>query len=256
MRTIVVTGGTHGIGQGLVEHYRARGDRVIAIGSTAVPGDDTIRADLTEAETVRGLAGALPERIDALVMSAFRYSPVRAETAAGLEYTFALYVLSRFLLVEALLPALERAPSPVILSLCGSGAGRPPRWDDLQSRRGRFRALDTTLRGAYANDLLGTAFPIEHPSARTRYVLYNPTMVDTGLSRAFDGPTKVLVDVASRLFATPVPRALPPIVRLIDAPPDAPVTAFRAGRPTRVARGADDPASALRLTAALRALAP
>ncbi|WP_033340497.1 Rossmann-fold NAD(P)-binding domain-containing protein [Catenuloplanes japonicus] len=263
MRTIVVTGGTHGIGEGLVRHYRAAGHRVIAAGSTVTPGPDTLRADLSSPAATLRLAAALPDRIDALVLAAFRYAPTRVSTAEGLERTFALYVLSRFLLAEALLPSLERGedsaiapgPTPMIINLCGTGAGRGLDWSDLQLARTRYRPMTAVLRGAHANDLLGAAFAQKHPEARTRYVLYNPGMVDTGLERAFRGPARLLVAAASRVLAAPVSRAVPPITRLIDSPPPAPLSAFRAGRPLPTTGPTFDPPSALRLTALLRNLA-
>ncbi|MFI5838107.1 SDR family NAD(P)-dependent oxidoreductase [Catenuloplanes sp. NPDC051500] len=254
MRTIVVTGGTHGIGEELVRHYRAAGNRVIAVGSTVTPGPDTVRTDLSSPVATLRLAASLPDRVDALVLAAFRYSPTRVETADGLEHTFALYVLSRFLLVEALLPALERGTDPAIVNLCGTGLRPRLDWSDLQMARGRYRPMTAVLRGAHANDLLGAAFTSEHPAARARYVLYNPVMVDTGLSKPFHGPTRLLIAAASLLLATPISQAVPPITRLIDSPPAAPLSAFRAGRPSPVDGPTFDPASALRLTALLRDL--
>ncbi|WP_155371520.1 SDR family NAD(P)-dependent oxidoreductase [Catellatospora vulcania] len=274
MRTLVITGGTQGIGRGLALHHLSAGDRVVAVGSSQAKGASlraeaqrlgaadrfTFRqADLSSAAATADLAAALRQeypQLDALVLGAFRFEQRRRETAEGLERTFALYVLSRFLLAEGLRPALERALRPVVVNLCGTGGIRAGRlhWDDLQLTR-RYRPFDATMQGARANDLLGAAFAAEQPGSAVRYVLYNPLFVDTGLADGMRQPARAAVKAAARLFATPVARAVPPIVALLDEPPPEPLSAWRVRRRVDVTGPAFDPGEARRLTEVLRRLA-
>ncbi|MBB5081661.1 SDR family NAD(P)-dependent oxidoreductase [Nonomuraea endophytica] len=241
-RTIVITGGTNGIGRALARHYTERGDHVVAVGGSreggrrlreAAPQARFVRADLSSLRRTRALIERLATEypvIDALVLAAFRFNPVRVETEEGVEHTFALYVLNRWLMAEGLREPLERAPAPVIVNLCGAGQGGRVHWDDLQLKD-NYRGLTATLQGAAASELLGTAYL----SGRTRYVLYNPVFVATGLHEPFRQPLRGLMRVASAVFAQPVARAVPPIAALIDHPPAEPLTAWKKGKPLPLA---------------------
>jgi hypothetical protein len=125
-----------------------QGWRVVAVGSSVARGAALVAeagtdrlvfepADLSSMAETTALGERLAARhltIDALVLGAFRYEPVRRETADGLERTFALSVMSRYLLAGARLPALARAPRPVIVNMSGVGGIRAGalHWDDLQ----------------------------------------------------------------------------------------------------------------------------
>ncbi|TDD15660.1 hypothetical protein [Nonomuraea diastatica] len=137
-RTILITGGTHGIGQVLARHHEERGDQVIAVGSRD--------ADLSSLEQTCDLAERVSAEhpvIDALVLGAFRHHPRRIETEEGFEATFALYVLSRWLLAAAL---RTRAPgsggprSPTSGGWTRSTGGRPARSPTLIRLSQRFGA--------------------------------------------------------------------------------------------------------------------
>jgi hypothetical protein len=82
------------------------------------------------------------------------------------------------------------------------------------------------MQGAKAGELLGAAYASE----RTKYVLYNPVFVATGLHEPFGQPLRALVRVASAVFAQPVAKAVPPIAALIDRPPAEPLTAWKKGK--------------------------
>ncbi|GGS83628.1 hypothetical protein GCM10010156_47810 [Planobispora rosea] len=275
MRTIVITGGTDGIGRGLALRYLAGGERVVAVGSDPGKGGRLLReavrlgageraefvqADLGSAARSRAVAAELADRhpvLDALVLGAYRYNPRRIRTAEGLEQTFALYVLSRHLLAEGLRGSLERAPgTPVILSLCGVGGitAGTMRWDDLQHERAPYRAGRVTMQGARANDLLGVSFAERHAGGRTRYVLYNPGFVATGMTQSLRQPMRGLTKAMAALFAQPVDRAVGPVAALLDDPPTEPLSAFLRGRPVRLDRPEFDPANAARLHTALLSL--
>ncbi|MFF3439644.1 SDR family NAD(P)-dependent oxidoreductase [Streptosporangium sp. NPDC002721] len=258
-RTIVITGGTNGIGKALARHHAERGDLVIAVGSGEaggerlrrdVPSARFVRADLSSVRQTRDLIERLRDDhpvIDALVLGAFRYNRERVETEEGFEHTFALYVINRWLMAEGLREPLERAPAPVIVDLCGVGgirAGRI-RWDDPQLTRG-YRPFRATMQGARGRELLASTYAAE----RTSYVLYNPMFVATGLFEPFRQPVRGLVRVTSALFAQPVARAVPPIAALIDSPPAGPLTACRRGRPIAFAVDRDQ---ALRFEKLVRA---
>lgn len=240
MRTVVITGGTRGIGGALADRLRSAGERVIAIGSAD--------ADLTSVRQSAELAARLPDRIDALVLAAGRFSRRRVVTAEGFEQTFAIGVLSRYVLAERLRPALERAEAPVIVNLCGTGgipAGRV-HWDDLQLTRG-YSLFTATMQGARANDLLGVGFAARDPQSRIRYVLYNPLFVDSGMHRQFDQPVRALVGAAAAVLGSSVDAASKRPAELLADPPSAPLTALRRGKRVSLTRPEFDGAAATRL---------
>ncbi len=235
MRTVVIAGGTRGIGRALADSLD--GWDVLALGSAD--------GDLTSVKETKDLIGRLPAKIDALVLSAGRFSRRRVVTAEGFEQTFAIGVLAKYLLAEGLRPALERSPAPVILNLCGVGGIRAGRlhWDDLQLTRG-YSLLEATMQGARANDLLGTGFADRHPESSVRYVLYNPLFVDSGMHRHLDQPFRSVVGLAARLFGASTQAAAVPLRNLLESPPEAALTALRRGSPASVT---GDPEQAARL---------
>jgi NAD(P)-dependent dehydrogenase (short-subunit alcohol dehydrogenase family) len=248
MRTIVIAGGTRGIGGALAARLRQTGDRVIAIGSAD--------ADLTSARQTTDLVGRLPDRIDALVFAAGRFSPGRVITAEGLEQTFAIGVLSRYILAEGLRPTLDRADRPVVLNLCGTDGIRsrhPIAWDDLQLTRG-YSLLRAVLQGARANDLLGVGFTHQDPDSRIRYVLYNPLFVDSGMHRQFRQPLRTLIGAAAGLLGSSVDRAADRLLPILADPPAAPLTALRRTRPVNLDRPEFNPTDAARLYEVLSTL--
>ncbi|WBB53960.1 SDR family NAD(P)-dependent oxidoreductase [Verrucosispora sp. WMMD573] len=270
MRTLVITGGTQGIGRALALHYLSRGDRVVAVGSDQIKGENLLAeadrlgvsgrcsfrsADLSSPTMTLRLADRLRRSypsIDALVLGAFRFQAKRKETAEGIERTFALYVLSRYLLAEQLRPTLEQARQPVIVNLCGTGSrvGRL-HWDDLQLRR-RYRPFVAIMQGARANDLLGVAFTVEHPDSPVRYVLHNPVFVNTALAESFRQPTRIAIGVIAKLFGKTVDSAIQPIIERIDTPPGRALSAFQGQRPVDITGPAFGPNAARRLTSTLR----
>ncbi|WP_435409276.1 SDR family NAD(P)-dependent oxidoreductase [Nocardiopsis changdeensis] len=272
MRVYAITGGTNGMGRALGLLLARRGDRVLALASgeaggralleqarEAGAGDrvDFLRADLS---TVAGMNAALAgvrertDRLDGLAFGAQRFRPVREETADGLESTFALAYLSRSVLGHGLVDLLERGEAPVILNIAGPG-GLPGRvhWDDLQLTR-VYTGMRAAMQGSRCNDLLGADFPARHPGARTRYVLYNPGFVRTGMADPLPPPQRLLTRALARVLARSPEAAAADLARLLDAPPAEPVSAFRRNTRLDLSGPAFDPGAAAGLYALTRAL--
>jgi len=133
-QTILVTGGTDGLGRAVAGDLAERGATLIIHGRDPVRGDEALReiqrrgggadsrlllADLASLEEVRGLATEVERsvpRLVALVNNAGIASPPdRRESADGHELTFAVNHLSHFLLTGRLLGLLVRsAPSRIV----------------------------------------------------------------------------------------------------------------------------------------------
>ncbi|MEV8436833.1 SDR family NAD(P)-dependent oxidoreductase [Actinosynnema sp. NPDC051121] len=257
MANAVITGGTNGIGRSLARRLAHEGHRVAVVGrsATAPDGVELIRGDLGTLAGTAAVADEVASRfdvVDRLVLGAGRYNPRRVVTEDGLEHTFALHAVSRFALVERLLPALERSAAPVVVSLCGvAGLGGPGiRWDDLALSRG-YRPFRAVSQGARAADLLGAGFADRHPGSPVRYVLHNPMFVDSGLGAQVGGLRGRALDLVARLFARSTTSAADQVHRFLADPPTAPLTASRAGKPVDLARPELDRATAARLYALL-----
>ncbi|GIG64251.1 SDR family NAD(P)-dependent oxidoreductase [Phytomonospora endophytica] len=257
-RTIVISGGTDGMGRALALGRLARGDTVVAIGSNAAKGAALtreagtsrltyLRADLSSIAENRRVAAEITGRfpaVDALALFANRVAKYRRETVDGLESVFATYYLSRHLLSHALLPALAAAPRPVIVSVAGVGAtAGAVSWDDMQLTR-QYGMVAAQLHGGRCTDLLGVAFAREE--TRVPFVMYHPGFTRSG-DTSFLNPVLKTVMYGLRVFAKPIAKSVAPIHDWIDRPPATPLTADDRGKPVDPSLKTLDPGDAARL---------
>ena len=265
MKTLVIAGGTDGIGKALAERHVAQGDTVFVIGRDPAKGHaylewaerhgaaDRARFVTADLSLLNQTAAAVDEitreapSLDALVFCARHYQYRRTVTAEGYEENFALFYLSRYLLGHGLVGTLRKAERPVIVNVAGPGADLGVvRWDDLQLRHG-YHGGAALGQGGKLNDLLGVAFAERHGATTgIRYVLIHPGVTATAFSGVYDAETLEHIQSMQR-HAKPVSAALPPIVAAIDAPPAAPLSAFVEGRQIPVDTRGFDRAAADRL---------
>jgi retinol dehydrogenase 14 len=150
-KTVLVTGGTAGIGKATAVGLAALGARVGITGrdrtraeaaaadiraASGNPAVDVFTADLSAQAEVRRLAGAVLDaypRLHVLVNNVGGFWAHRHLTADGLEHTFALNHLGPFLLTNLLLHRLKAsAPARVVTVSSGAQAMGRIDFDDLQ----------------------------------------------------------------------------------------------------------------------------
>jgi NAD(P)-dependent dehydrogenase (short-subunit alcohol dehydrogenase family) len=130
MTTIVMTGGTSGLGEVAARLMVASPDTRLLLGAREAgpPGAETLALNLVRLDNVRSFASAVIERleraeIDALVLNAGLSLPnVESRTSDGFETTFAVNHLAHYYLLRLLLPRLVYGATIVITT---SGAHDP-----------------------------------------------------------------------------------------------------------------------------------
>lgn len=160
-KTIVITGGTSGIGQVAAEALAAKGARIAIVARDPARGHATLAllrpngpgvehaihyADLsrvTEMKRVAQEIAAAYPRIDVLINNAGAMFSQRHVTADGLELTFALNHVSYFVIAHLLRDRLAAsAPARIINTASHAHKGAKLNFDDLQLQNGYsgFRA--------------------------------------------------------------------------------------------------------------------
>jgi len=259
-------GGTDGMGKAIALDRLRRGDEVAVVGRNAEKGAAVLdlavgpgaagRAHFVQADLslVAGTRAAIAQirslfpSVDALVLCARHYRSTRAVTEEGVEHTFALFYLSRFVASHEMTDLLDAAEAPVIVNVAGPGAnpGRI-RWHDLEFEHG-YDGMAAQMQGGLLNDLLGAGYAHGSPSRKVRYVLLNPGTVSTSFSGEYDAGTAAQVE-ALRAAAMPVEEGIAPVLALLDHPPAPPISAWMRGEPIPVTGPAFDVAAARRLHA-------
>lgn len=154
-KTVLVTGGTGGIGKATAVGLAARGAQVGIVGrdlrrAQAAAADivresgnpsivDVFVADVSAQAEVRRLAGEVLDhypRLDVLVNNVGGFWATRHTTADGLEHTFAVNHLAPFLLTHLLLDRLKAsAPARIVTVSSGAQAMGRIDFDDLQDAK-------------------------------------------------------------------------------------------------------------------------
>ncbi|WP_280435987.1 SDR family NAD(P)-dependent oxidoreductase [Nocardia carnea] len=262
-RTVVISGGTDGMGRAFALERLARGDRVVAIGSNPAKGVSLLtaagpdadrarflRADLSSVAETRRIVTEIEsayEKVDALLLFANRTSPKRIQTEEGFERTFALYYLSRYLFSYGLVPLLERSAQPVIVNIAGVGTRKGAvNWDDPHLTHG-YSVVRAQLQAGRANDLLGVSFARQF-GGKIGYVLYHPGFTRSGDLSPLNPVARTAIRTLAALVARPVSSAIRLIHDFVDTPAAVPLRAIDRGRNLDLSLPTLDPGAADRLS--------
>jgi hypothetical protein len=157
-KTVVITGGTSGIGEVAAEALAQMGARIVLIARNKSRAEATLArlrssgpsiahsaylADLTRLVEMKRVAAEIAKReppIDILINNAGALFATRRLTEDGLEYTFALNHMSYFVVTEGLRERLLALGAARIINTASAAhQGATLDFDDLQSAKG-FRA--------------------------------------------------------------------------------------------------------------------
>ncbi len=218
VKTALVTGGTDGIGKEIARGLAREGFHLIVVGRDAAkgaraerdlrhatqnPNIDFLQADLGLVRDVERLAGDIGGRWPALhtmVLNAGVVSGRRELTAEGIESSFAINYLSRFVLTRRLLPALATAgrPNRAARIVIVSGAARHGKihFDDV-NLTSNFATLRAVLQSCQANDLftveLARRLASDPADPRLTVTCLKLGVIKTNIRKGFPGWMKVLV---------------------------------------------------------------
>lgn len=240
-KTVVITGGTSGIGAVAAERLAQLGARIVLVARDKIRAEATLArlresaphtahsvyyADLTRLAEMKRvateIAGQEP-RIDVLINNAGALFGKRRLTEDGLEYTFALNHMAYFVVTEGLRERLAAsAPSRVVSTASAAHQGTIVDFDDLQSEKG-FGARRAYGRSKLYNILFTRELARRlHGTGVTANCLH-PGFVATRFADQSGGLISHFVWVA-KLFAISVDEGARTIVHLASSPSVAEAT--------------------------------
>jgi NAD(P)-dependent dehydrogenase (short-subunit alcohol dehydrogenase family) len=153
-KTVLVTGGTGGIGKETALGLAARGAHVVITGRSAKTGEkaveeirshtgntniDLMFVDMASFDSIRRFAADFTARyphLHVLINNVGLLTETRQETVDGFEQTFAVNHLAPFLLTHLLLPLLKSSTPSRVVNVTG---GMPNVKVDLQNLQGEKR---------------------------------------------------------------------------------------------------------------------
>lgn len=265
-RTVLVTGGTGGIGRATALGLSRLGALVVITGrdqsrteavaqeiqdATGAPVE-AIAADLSSQAQLRLLAERVQRklpRLDVLVNNVGGYWNTRHVTDDGLERTFALNHLAPFLLTDLLLPQLRESAAARIVTVSSNAQalGRID-FDDLQGERS-YAGSRAYNQSKLANVLFTYELARRLHGTSVRTNCLHPGVVSTAFGAEDPGRAqRLLVPLVRPFLKTPAQGAATSI-RLASDPELTEVSGrfFAGGRPRRSSRRSYDEASADRL---------
>jgi len=170
-KTVVITGGTSGIGEVAAETLAKMGARIILVARDRSRGNATLArlrdcapgavhstyfADLTRLAEMKRVAAQIADqeqRIDVLINNAGALFATRLLTEDGLEYTFALNHMAYFVVTAGLRERLSASrPARIINTASDAHQGATLDLDDLQSVK-NFGAMKAYGRSKLCNIL-------------------------------------------------------------------------------------------------------
>ena len=265
-RTVLVTGGTGGIGRATALGLAEMGAHLAIVGRDrgrteaaareirAVAGGqvEVFVGDLSAQAEVRRLAGEVLQclsRIDVLVNNAGGYWNTRHVTADGLERTFAVNHLAPFLLTGLLLDRLKHsAPARVVTVSSNAHATGRIDFGDLQGERS-YSGARAYSQSKLANVMFTYELARRQPATCVTVNTLHPGVVRTAFGAEDPSGIQRLFIPVMRPFMKSPARGAATSVHVASAPDLEQVTGgyFAAGRPRSSAARSYDEAAAARL---------
>jgi NAD(P)-dependent dehydrogenase (short-subunit alcohol dehydrogenase family) len=239
-KTVVITGGTSGIGRQAVLDFARSGAVVYAVGRSAercaaverqlcseVPGAPIkfLTADLSQQAQVRRLADQLKYELrasgrplDGLVNNAGLYASRRTNTVDGIELTFAVNHLAPFLLTQLLLPLLTQSTAGRVITL--SSYAHYTTLLDVQRVASPpfYLGLWAYKSSKLANVLFSMELDRRFQGSSARAFALDPGLVNTGIAGKGTDPLTRLIWYFKRRQGTPPSVPVQTLLHLVYSP--------------------------------------
>jgi len=219
-KTVVITGGTSGIGQVAAEELAAMGARMVLVARDQARGEQTLvrlrqagpgvshalhLADLSRLSEMKRVARAIAAaepRIDVLINNAGALFGSRQLTEDGLEKTFALNHMSYFVVTQELRERLVASGARVVNTASDAHKGAKLDFNDLQSAQnyrgfkvyGKSKLCNILFTGEMARRWTGTPVTVN---------CLHPGFVDTRFGDESGGMFSKVVRVAKTFAISP-----------------------------------------------------
>ena len=266
-KTVVITGGTSGIGQAAAEQLARRGARIVLVARDPARAEAALGrlrriapdaghalhlADLSRLHEMQRVGDTIAEteaKVDVLINNAGAWFHDRVETEDGFETTFALDHLSYFVLAHALRESLSAAsPSRIVNTSSVGHRFAALDWADLQSRN-HYRGFEAYCRAKLCNVLFTREIARRLSGAGVTANCFHPGFVASRFGDNNGGLRKLGFGLAKSLVAITPEMGAATLVYLASAPE----LADRSGgyyakcRPVEPSRRARDEVAARRL---------
>lgn len=220
-KTVLVTGGTSGVGRETARALARLGAKVVIVGRDQGRIEQTVswlrqeaghtrvdglQADLSSMQDIRRLAEQFRRenaRLDVLVNNAGSMFGERVLTAEGFERTWALNHLAYFLLTLELLDLLKAsAPARIVNVASEMHRGGAIDFGNLQGER-HFSCIPAYRQSKFANILFTKALPRRLISTGVTANALHPGAVATGMGRDMVGLMKLANRICQFFFLSP-----------------------------------------------------
>ncbi len=220
-QTVLVTGGTSGIGKAAAVAMAAMGADVVVTGRDPERGGlaveeiraestggsvELMLADLAVQAEVRRLAEEFMERydrLDVLVNNAGLVQSTRTETRDGIETTLAVNHLAPFLLTNLLLDLLKKsAPSRIVTVSSEAQRWGTMDFEDLQSRR-NYKGMPVYGMTKLANIMFTCELAERLKGTGVTSTCVHPGAVNTRFGTSDRGPMTLLFRMSKPFMRTP-----------------------------------------------------
>lgn len=226
-KTVVITGGTSGIGEVAAVALARQGARIVLIARDperadatlkrlAGGGHETIVADLSRLDGMARAADAVAGGIDVLINNAGALFGSRQVTADGLEKTFAVNHMAYFVITNLLLPKLRRG-ARIVSTASDAHKGQKLDFDDLQSEK-RYSAFSVYGRSKLMNILFTRELARRIAGTGVTANCLHPGFVATRFGDSSGGLFQFLIKLGKPTVAISPEKGAETIVYLASSP--------------------------------------
>lgn len=221
-KTIVITGGTGGIGYQSAVGIANTGCHVVVTGRNKQTGEaarqriiemsnndniELVVGDLSSIAGIDALASGILKRvehIDVLVNNAGYLGSEFRKNDDGLEMHFAVNVLAPRRLSQALLPALRKGDNPRVLNITGGDKPASVDPDNLQAEKG-FKGLMTYTHSKSVMESMSMVMAREFEAEGITVNVIFPGRASTAMTRSLSfaslpGPMKIMLPLFKLMF--------------------------------------------------------
>ena len=148
---------------------------------------DKVKEDISELDLIVQTAGIIPHDITL--------------TKEGIEESFAVSYLTRFLIVRELLPLLLKSEDKILFIVANAGAKGKIYFDDINFERRKFSPIKVVKQFQQCNDAYSMYLSDKYRDQDLVVYCYNPGLVDTNIHKGWPFPFSFLMQkIAKNLF--------------------------------------------------------